>query len=160
MPGEDRMQPRTGSYVLVLWLEKARRLRVGKLGTFDFPSGYYVYFGSALSGLEARISRHLRQKRKRHWHIDFLATAAPVTQVWWTADGRRRECSWAKAALGRKGVTAPVDGFGSSDCRCRAHLTHAGTWAEVEALRRAVAPESVSRTGAGEDKPATPRQNG
>ena len=50
-----------GSYVLVLKLEEDKRLTIGRLGTFEFPAGLYLYCGSALNGLEARVRRHLRQ---------------------------------------------------------------------------------------------------
>ncbi|MCH7786781.1 MAG: GIY-YIG nuclease family protein [Chloroflexi bacterium] len=123
-----------GSYVLALSLAEGRRLSVGKLGTFDFPAGCYLYFGSALNGLEARISRHLRRDKKLHWHIDFLTQAALILQVWWKADLRRLECSWAKAAIEQEAVTIPAAGFGSSDCRCKTHLVHLDTWSQVAAL--------------------------
>ena len=160
MPLSSDGEMRKGSYVLVLRLEKSRRLSVGKLGTFDFPPGYYLYFGSALNGLEGRISRHLRHKTKRHWHIDFLTAVAAVAQVWWTADERRWECAWLKAALGQQGAAAPVAGFGSSDCRCRTHLVRVSAWADVEALHRAVAPESATVACSHWEVPTKPRRMG
>ncbi|MCH7744999.1 MAG: GIY-YIG nuclease family protein [Chloroflexi bacterium] len=138
----DSIQRAKGSYVLVLSLTESKRLSVGKLGTFDFPAGYYLYFGSALNGLQARISRHLRREKKLHWHIDFLTSVAPVAQVWWKADLRRLECSWAKAAIEQEGVTVPVAGFGSSDCRCKAHLVHVESWSHVMALRATLTANS------------------
>lgn len=116
-----------GSYALVSGLEREQRLAVGRLGSFDFPAGYYLYLGSGLNGLESRVRRHLRRDgvKKRHWHIDYLTAAAPALEVWWTADGRRRECDWAsKAREYGGGIAAP--GFGASDCRCRAHLLYFG----------------------------------
>ena len=129
-----------GSYVLVLWLKEAGRLRVGKLGSFNFAPGHYLYFGSALNGLEGRLRRHLDAQAKCHWHIDFLTAVAPVSQVWWTVDACRWECHWAEAALANQGVTVPAKGFGSSDCRCPSHLVHARSRAEVEVLRRLLTP--------------------
>lgn len=116
-----------GSYALVIGLEREQRLAVGRLGSFDFPAGRYLYLGSGLNGLESRVRRHLRRDgaKKRHWHIDYLTAAAPVLEVWWAADGRRRECAWAgKAREWGGGIAAP--GFGASDCRCRAHLLYFG----------------------------------
>ncbi len=135
-----------GSYVLVLHVGQDRRLEVGKLGSFEFPAGYYLYFGSALNGLEGRIRRHLRQEKKLHWHIDFLAAAAPVVRVWWVAGEERSECHWARVALAHPGVEAPVWRFGSSDCRCPTHLVRLPSWAEVEALRDRLIP-GASRGG-------------
>lgn len=116
-----------GSYALVIGLEREQRLAVGRLGSFDFPAGRYLYLGSGLNGLESRVRRHLRRDgaKKRHWHIDYLTAAAAVIEVWWAADGRRRECEWAgKAQEWGGGIVAP--GFGASDCRCRAHLLYFG----------------------------------
>ncbi len=135
-----------GSYVLVLHLSQDRRLEVGKLGRLQFPSGYYLYFGSALNGLAGRIRRHLRREKKLHWHIDFLTYVAPVVQVWWVAGEERCECVWARAALSHPGATAPARGFGSSDCRCPTHLVQLSSWAEAEALRDPLMPGS-SRGG-------------
>ncbi|MBF8267256.1 MAG: hypothetical protein HW388_764 [Dehalococcoidia bacterium] len=95
---------------------------MGKLGTFEFPPGEYLYFGSALNGLEGRIRRHLRRDKRRHWHIDFLTAVSSVVGVWWTTGTERRECSLAKAALDMEGAQMPARGFGASDCRCQSHL--------------------------------------
>ncbi len=66
-------------------------------------------------------------------------------------DEERKECAWAKNALGRDGVTAPRPGFGSSDCRCMTHLVHVATRDQVEDLRRGLIPE----TGGGVYTPGT-----
>lgn len=131
-----------GSYALVIRLERDERLAVGRLGTFDFPAGCYLYCGSALNGLAGRVRRHLRRDKKRHWHVDYLTAAAGVCQVWWCGDGERRECGWALAALAG-GATAPAPGFGASDCRCPTHLLYLteaaglnGGNAGLERLRR------------------------
>lgn len=49
---------------MVFKLGQRRRVRIGHFGLFSFPTGYYVYTGSALQGLESRIARHLRRKRR------------------------------------------------------------------------------------------------
>lgn len=122
-----------GSYVLVLDLAEDTRLTVGRLGTFEFPAGLYLYCGSALNGLEARIRRHIHQDKKRHWHVDYLTGAAPVLQVWWVADEERWECRWAEAIAGQD--CEPVArGFGSSDCRCPAHLFRVGCREHLEGI--------------------------
>ena len=110
-----------GSYILVLDLADDTRLAIGRLGTFEFPAGLYLYCGSALNGLEARIRRHLRRDKKHHWHIDYLAAVAPVVEVWWVVDEERWECRWAEAITGQGGLVV-AKGFGSSDCRCPSHL--------------------------------------
>ena len=123
-----------GSYVLVIDLEQDTRLTVGRLGTFDFPAGRYLYLGSALNGLEGRVRRHLRRDKKLHWHVDYLTTAADVSEVWWAISEERLECRWAEAALARGGqVVAP--GFGSSDCRCPTHLVYVGAGEKLGLVR-------------------------
>ena len=130
-----------GSYILLIHLARSAPLTAGRLGALNFPSGYYLYFGSALGGLEARIGRHLRQDKKIRWHIDWLTAVATVVQVWWTEGGRRNECTWASAALELADVTLPARGFGSSDCRCPSHLVRVTTRKRAAALRRSLIPE-------------------
>lgn len=123
-----------GSYVLVLHLPEDRLLTIGRLGEFHFPAGHYLYFGSALNGLEGRIRRHLRQEKKLHWHIDYLAADADIYEVWWQEGSEREECIWARKCLAMGGaVVAP--GFGSSDCRCATHLLRVACESSLERMR-------------------------
>ena len=64
----------TGSYILLLYLPLNITLTVGRLGTFDFPAGWYAYVGSAFGagGLVGRIKHHLQPLENPHWHIDYL----------------------------------------------------------------------------------------
>ncbi len=39
---------------------------IGKLGTHVFPSGYYIYAGSVLRGLNGRLKRHLMAEKLLH----------------------------------------------------------------------------------------------
>ena len=128
----------TGSYALVLRLPSRRKIRVGKLGLVDFPRGHYIYFGSALGGLEARVDRHLGREKKLHWHADYLSAEVPWEYAWQLADGQRWECVWAAAAI--HGVASPAPGFGSSDCRCPSHLVRVNNAKQVRALLRSLAP--------------------
>ncbi|NLS77671.1 MAG: GIY-YIG nuclease family protein [Chloroflexi bacterium] len=116
----------SGSYLLLLHLERPATLRIGALGVHALPAGYYLYAGSALGsgGLGARLGRHLRREKRRHWHIDYLLEAAEVVEVWVVRGGERRECDLARAALALPCASAPIPRFGASDCRCPAHLVH------------------------------------
>jgi Uri superfamily endonuclease len=116
-------------------LPTKRAVSVGKLGVFDFARGYYVYTGSALSGLEQRIAHHLKKKPRLRWHVDYLL-AAPGTRVerwiqWET--GRRAECALNRRFLRAEGALVPVSGFGSSDCTsgCPAHLLYFKTKPDI-----------------------------
>jgi len=112
---EDR-----GSYLLLLRLDRGRRIRIGGLGTFSFRRGYYVYVGSAMRNLQARLARHSRRRKTLHWHIDYLrqVTCGPVALP--VRSSLRQECEVAKAfaEILEPGPT----GFGSSDCKCATHL--------------------------------------
>jgi len=115
---------RAGSYVLVLHLARPARLRIGRLGRFDFPAGWYLYVGSARGpgGLAARVGRHLRSSANPHWHIDYLRRVATVEEVWWREGVERRECEWAQAIGGWTGAKIIAPRFGASDCECKTHL--------------------------------------
>ena len=111
-----------GAYVLVLRLAEPAALDLPRLGNPVLPAGRYAYCGSARGpgGLAARIARHLRAEKPQRWHIDRLTAVAPVERIYWQAGGG--ECALV-ARLRAAGATAPIPGFGSSDCRlCVAHL--------------------------------------
>jgi Uri superfamily endonuclease len=127
-----------GTYVLILALERTIEVRVGALGIQRFLPGYYAYAGSALGGLVPRLRRHLQGGARTHWHVDYLRQYADVAEVWYLASGERRECSWlgalSKLPSGRLGVP----GFGSSDCKCAAHLVYFAAPPQFEQFRRAL----------------------
>ena len=116
----DNMSPvETGGYILLLDLEENCEIRIGRLGTIKFDSGYYAYVGSAMRGLKQRISRHLRKEKKLHWHIDYLLEKVSVSNVIVWKSGNNIECGIA----GQVGsIYKVITGFGSSDCKCSGHL--------------------------------------
>ena len=116
-----------GSYLLILRLHQPITLRIGRLGTYAFPAGYYAYAGSALGpgGLAARVGRHLRREKRLHWHIDYLLEVAEVEDVRMEPGADRLECAWARRLLDAGGVVV-APGFGASDCRCPTHLIFLG----------------------------------
>jgi Uri superfamily endonuclease len=113
-----------GTYVLVILSKDRLHLPIGKLGIHDFPSGYYIYVGSALRGLNARLKHHLKEEKALHWHIDYLLSQAIIIQIWYSLSKDRLECAWNKILVDLPGTTSMIPGFGSSDCGCRTHLTH------------------------------------
>ena len=111
-----------GIYYLTIKLVKRCNIRVGCLGNFGFPGGFYVYVGSAQNNLEARIERHLRQDKKMHWHIDYLLHYGQVSCVHTYAAEKNAECVLSQKIGNIKNAVIPVSGFGSSDCACASHL--------------------------------------
>lgn len=123
-----------GSYALELFLPEAARLSIGKLGDHVFPSGHYIYCGSAhgSGGLRARLSRHLcpSAPSKMHWHIDYLRRVASPCALILLAGlpanpgGVRLECAWSQLFQRMPESRMPAPRFGASDCsaNCGAHL--------------------------------------
>ena len=110
-----------GIYQLQIRLRRPKMVRVGALGRVRFPAGWYVYTGSARSGLEQRISRHLRKRKRKHWHIDCLLAVADGVEAFVLPGSEQSECELHRSLWGG---TVPVPGFGSSDCGCRSHLVY------------------------------------
>jgi sugar fermentation stimulation protein A len=109
-----------GSYLLILKLEKTKQIEIGRLDSVQFREGYYLYVGSAMRNLSARIARHCRKRKKLHWHIDFLGQEADEVVPLPIRSSQRQECEIADAFLS---ILQPgPDGFGSSDCQCLTHL--------------------------------------
>jgi len=111
-----------GSYHLIIYLSKSRWITIGKLGKFRFPKGYYIYTGSAMNSLSARIDRHLKKKKRLFWHIDFLLKYGKILKVRENVSKTRRECQ-ENLKVGRLfGAIILHKKFGSSDCNCQTHL--------------------------------------
>jgi len=113
------MEKVKGSYILLFELNTKKNISVGKLGYVSFPKASYAYVGSAMNGLRARLARHLRGKKKLHWHIDYLLKEAEVEEIILCQGEERAECFLAQALAGKFQY---VPGFGSTDCKCRSHL--------------------------------------
>ncbi len=112
-----------GTYLLLLECDRSTAFRAGKLGTLTAKPGFYLYVGSAFGpgGLRARIAHHARISPRAHWHVDYLrAVTRPVKA--WCCNGARLVHRWAQALMRWQDAAVPFRGFGSSDCRCPAHL--------------------------------------
>jgi len=110
-----------GIYNLIIKLSEKKEIKIGRLGTFVFPKGYYVYTGSAQNGLDKRINRHLSSNKKFHWHIDYLLSHAKVIKVL-RYIGSKDECKLNQVTGQGAGAIQIVKKFGSSDCNCITHL--------------------------------------
>ena len=109
-----------GAYVLIIQLSRSVRIRVGALGLLTFASGWYVYVGSALNGLSARVGRHLRLHKARRWHIDYVRPFARRVSAFLFPSYRDIECVLARKLC--RISSDQVARFGSSDCTCFSHL--------------------------------------
>jgi Uncharacterized conserved protein len=109
---------RYGTYVLFIHFDDPKEMTVGALGAIRFH-GDLCYIGSAMNGLDQRISRHLSKDKKIHWHIDNITVAADSIEAF-------ESPSYDECGLRRKaeeaGMIPAVKGFGCSDCRCDTHL--------------------------------------
>ena len=161
-----------GTYVLALRLEAPRDISIGRLGTFRFPAGWYLYVGSAFGpgGLDARLGRHWRRfasGKRAHWHLDYLREQALWGGAWGCDSPQRLECAWAAVLHRLPGAEVVVPRFGASDCRCRAHLVRVPalpneTWfsSALGAARIVVAAEELDElletliSGADDDREA------
>jgi Uri superfamily endonuclease len=120
----NNLSNRKGTYALIMFLGSGCRIRVGKLGIREFKRGYYVYAGSAFGpgGLAARLKHHVRPAVRPHWHIDYLGNVSRLKAIWYVCSDLRLEHPWASAIKTMPDAKIPVNGFGSTDCRCVSHL--------------------------------------
>jgi len=118
-PMADAKTP--GVYLLTIRLPRTVTLSLA--GTdLRLKSGWYVYAGSAMNGLEGRLRRHLRTSQPRHWHVDGLLANGAVADIQLRpAAQRSEECTLAALVRDWAGA-CPIPGFGASDCRCGSHL--------------------------------------
>jgi Uri superfamily endonuclease len=129
-----------GVYVLLAELESDKLIKIGKLGKIGFRKGFYAYVGSAMNGLENRIRRHLKRKKKLHWHIDWLLRKAEIKDVVYFESNNKMECKVAQTLAKR---FESIKGFGASDCRCTSHLFFS---ADFQSLKYFVADLKVPAT--------------
>ncbi|HID92923.1 MAG TPA: GIY-YIG nuclease family protein [bacterium (Candidatus Stahlbacteria)] len=108
-----------GIYVLLMELKVDEQIKIGKLGKIVFKKGFYAYVGSAMNGLENRIQRHLKRKKKLHWHIDWFLRSAKIKDVMYLESSNKMECKVAQVLAKR---FESIKEFGSSDCKCTSHM--------------------------------------
>jgi Uri superfamily endonuclease len=117
------MDTKSGTYALVFQSFKTSSIQIGHWGCFNINPGYYIYVGSAFGpgGVKARVARHCRKIKSKHWHIDYLREHVELIFAWYSNNPMKLEHQWAQALLEMK-ETSPVKGFGCSDCKCYTHL--------------------------------------
>ncbi|HEY8542416.1 MAG TPA: DUF123 domain-containing protein [Pseudothermotoga sp.] len=98
-----------GTYILLIKVNQDVKLNCGK--NWQIRKGLYAYIGSAMNNLQKRVCRHMSERKKYRWHIDYLMRDSTVLSVFIFPDERKElELSkeFAKYFAGPKG-------FGSSD---------------------------------------------
>jgi Uri superfamily endonuclease len=105
--------------------------------------GPYAYVGSAQGGLEKRLQRHFRKSKRKFWHIDYLldCESVKILAAFHKEARRTEEC---KVAHKISQTSLPVDGFGSSDCKCTSHLFKLKSYQILEKLMRETHMQSGS----------------
>jgi len=105
--------------VLIIDVPATFTTRIGAKGERTLEKGQYAYVGSAQGGIRQRVIRHLRTKKRHHWHIDYVLDHATIEIIYYMGSEKSEECRLA-SLLQRH--LSPVPGIGASDCRCRSHL--------------------------------------
>ena len=139
---------KTGHYALLLYLSQNEQLTIGKLGSFEFAVGWYIYIGSAFGagGLTGRLKHHFKLAEKPHWHIDYFRHVAQISEVWLSPSEERQEEAWVDVVLSIPGAMILVDGFGASDSSQDSHLIYFDVQPTMEDFAVAVRsrfPETV-----------------
>ena len=109
-----------GVYLLRIRLADDARIQIGALGEVSFGAGEYIYVGSGRAALSGRIARHLRRRKRLHWHIDYLIEKAARVEAVPIRSLKELECALARDVETLCGPGIP--GFGASDCDCPSHL--------------------------------------
>ena len=112
---------RRGVYVLFLRFGGPVETEAGALGHISLPAGDYCYVGSAMGGLDQRVSRHLSFEKNKRWHIDNLTIICRDMHALEHEGTSISECDLGRIVAEAGGEPA-VDGFGCSDCNCQTHL--------------------------------------
>lgn len=121
---ESEAQDR-GVYLLLIELIESGKIKVGEFGSIEFTKGFYVYVGSAKKNLSKRIERHLRKRKTKHWHIDYLIEKAKrCKEIILRTSQEGMECFVARKLS--QIAEGAVLKFGSSDCNCNSHLYYFG----------------------------------
>lgn len=105
-------------------MKKTDKVKIGHLyEDYKFNKGYYVYIGSAMNSLSARIKRHISDDKKLHWHVDYLLKNknTDIREVIFNVSDKKIECDLA-SEIAKDGVG--INNFGCSDCNCNSHLIY------------------------------------
>lgn len=137
----------SGIYVLEINLKNDKSIEIGALGFNDFKKGKYYYIGSAQSNLKSRVERHLKSDKKFHWHIDYLLDKAKVSNYYTIEAEKKFECKLYNFLQQHNSFEVPVEGFGASDCKCKAHLLYSNNEVDLGDLIEDFKKHIISKSG-------------
>ncbi len=123
----------SGIYALIIELKNDAKIAIGALGSLAFKKGYYIYVGSALNGLDARINRHKSNTKKLHWHIDYLLQKAEIIDVIRIETKEKLECKMSRAV--KIVAQDSIKKFGCSDCKCDSHLYYVSVYSKIDDIK-------------------------
>ncbi len=123
-----------GIYLLVIELNRDKKIKIGALGNINFSEGYYYYVGSAQNNLQNRIERHSRSDKNFHWHIDYFLDESALIDYYTLLAEKRFECKLFNYLKENDRMQIPVIGFGSSDCKCPAHFLYSQRLINIKEL--------------------------
>jgi Uri superfamily endonuclease len=131
------MEPRPGTYALILQCRCCAKIEVGRLGELSFSAGHYIYVGSARGpgGVKARLSRHCRTLKPIRWHIDYLGKIMHPVYAWIRYSPKHLEHRWAQVVSRMPNMSA-IRQFGSSDCKCPTHLFYTTAMPDLEMFKK------------------------
>lgn len=115
---------KSGVYQLLIEMPEAQSIKIGNLGYLKFQPGLYIYTGSARGKLFPRLSRHFAREKIHFWHIDYLLERARILAYNVESFRPGLECSLNKSTREMYPGSEYIRAFGSSDCRCQAHLIY------------------------------------
>ena len=100
-----------GAYLLIVHLRHQGTVYPGALGPLSLKAGYYVYVGSAMKNLEARLRRHRRRGPRGTstpcWHLLHAAQRSPspsAAPAGWSAPWHRILRPWPLAGSPDSGL--------------------------------------------------------
>ncbi len=118
----------SGTYLLEIYAPEEFEIKAKKFIGVKFPPGYYYYSGSAQKGYNARLTRHLKESKTLHWHIDYLTTkkSNKITTIFLFENApRERECEVVQTLINEFHMDDSFSGFGNGDCKtCGTHLLY------------------------------------
>lgn len=89
-----------------------------------------VSTASSSRGVRARVLRHCRKSKPKHWHIDYLRKFLRPMCAWSSYNTERLEHRWAQA-FGEIAGLFSVPGFGCRDCKCDSRFFQASARPEI-----------------------------